>query len=294
MADSPTSEFIQTMIDFLKAWSLYFLPHHAISRVVFRLTRLKTPMKDPVIRWFIKAFDVDMADAVEQDISRFEHFNAFFTRALKPEARPVDSTEGVVVSPVDGTVSQAGRIKNGRVFQAKGHDYSLLELLGGDEARAAPFMNGSFTTIYLSPRDYHRIHMPLAGTLQAEVHVPGRLFSVAPHTVNSVPRLFARNERVVAFYDAEAGPLAMAFVGAINVAAIETVASGLITPPAGKSISVRDFADQGPDFARGAETARFNMGSTVILVSAQPLQWREGFVTGEKVRMGEKIAVTAD
>ena len=282
------------MIDFLKAWSLYFLPHHAVSRIVFWLTRLKTPMKDPVIRWFIKAFDVEMQDAVEQDVSRFEHFNAFFTRALKSEARPVCNDPNAVVSPVDGTVSQAGPIENGRVFQAKGRDYSLLELLGGDEARAAPFMNGSFTTIYLSPRDYHRIHMPLAGTLQAETHVPGRLFSVAPHTVNNVPRLFARNERVVAFYDSEAGPLAMAFVGAINVAAIETVASGLITPPAGKKISTREFGTDGPTFARGAETARFNMGSTVILLSAQKLQWRDGFVTGEKVKMGEKIAVTVE
>ncbi|MDO6461365.1 archaetidylserine decarboxylase [Granulosicoccaceae sp. 1_MG-2023] len=282
------------MIDFLKAWSLYFLPHHAISRLVFKLTRLKTPLKDPLIRWFIKAFDVRMEDAAESDIRRFEHFNAFFTRALKPGARPVCMEAQTVVSPVDGTVSQAGDIQDGRIFQAKGHDYSLLELLGGDSERAAAFMQGSFATIYLSPRDYHRIHMPLAATLQAEVHVPGRLFSVAPHTVNHVPRLFARNERVVAFYDSEAGPLAMAFVGAINVAAIETVASGLITPPAGKAVSCREFGDDAPVFERGAETARFNMGSTVILISAEKLRWREGFVSGATVRMGELIARYGD
>ncbi|MCB1756515.1 MAG: phosphatidylserine decarboxylase [Gammaproteobacteria bacterium] len=276
--------------DRLKSWPLYFLPHHLISRLVFRLTRLETSLKNPVIRWFIKTYRVDMNDAVESDISRFASFNAFFTRALKADARPLCSGAETTASPVDGTVSQAGEIKDGRIFQAKGRDFSLLELLGGNAALAKPFENGRFSTLYLSPRDYHRIHMPVSGTLHAQTYVPGRLFSVAPHTVRTVPRLFARNERVIAFFDTPFGPMAMVLVGAINVAAIETVWSGLVTPPPGKTINeIRYDSDDAPSLEKGAEMGRFNMGSTVILLFGDNVTWLDDLQAGRKVRMGECI-----
>ncbi len=276
--------------DKLKAYPLYVLPHHLISRLVFKLTRIKSDLKNPVIRWFIKTFNVDMQDAIEQDITRFENFNAFFTRALKIDARPIDQSSDSICSPVDGAVSHAGPIKDGRIFQAKGHDYSLNELLGNDPERCAPFKNGQFVTIYLSPRDYHRIHMPVSGELRAQVHVPGRLFSVAPHTVNTVPGIFARNERVAAFFDTEYGPCAMVLVGAINVAAIETVWHGLVTPPSGKQMSEIRYQDaESKSLEKGAEMGRFNMGSTVILLFANQISWNDDLTNGKTLRMGEKI-----
>lgn len=276
--------------DKLKAYPLYALPHHLISRIVFKLTRIKSDLKNPVIRWFIKTFNVDMQDSIEQDITRFENFNAFFTRALKDGARPIDQDSHSICSPVDGTVSQGGAIENGRIFQAKGHDYSLNELLGNNPELCKPFENGQFVTIYLSPRDYHRIHMPVNGTLTAQVHVPGRLFSVAPHTVNTVPGIFARNERVSAFFDTELGPCAMVLVGAINVAAIETVWHGLVTPPAGKQASeILYNNEQRKSLDKGAEMGRFNMGSTVILLFGNQINWNKDLSNGKTLLMGEKI-----
>lgn len=276
--------------DRLKAYPLYVLPHHFISRIVFKLTRIKSDLKNPVIRWFIKTFNVDMQDSIEQDITRFENFNAFFTRALKDGARAIDQDQQSICSPVDGTVSQAGPIENGRIFQAKGHNYSLNELLGNNPELCKPFENGQFATIYLSPRDYHRIHMPVDGSLKAQVHIPGRLFSVAPHTVNTVPSIFARNERVAAFFETEFGPCAMVLVGAINVAAIETVWHGLITPPAGKQLSEILYNDKPPkSLEKGAEMGRFNMGSTVILLFGKQIKWNDSLNHGQTLRMGEKI-----
>ena len=172
-----------------------------------------------------------MSEAQVEDLSAFAHFNDFFTRALKDGARPLDSTPGAVLCPADGAVSQLGKIEQGRVFQAKGHSFSVIELLGGDSERAAAFMGGDFATIYLSPKDYHRVHMPLAGTLREMVYVPGRLFSVNQTTAENVPELFARNERVVCLFDTERGPMAVVLVGAMIVASIETVWAGLVTPP---------------------------------------------------------------
>lgn len=278
------------MIDILKSWPLYILPHHFISRLVFRLTRIQCPAVVPrAIRLFSKVFKVDLDEAVNPDPASYTTFNEFFTRPLKPELRPVAGGENVLVSPVDGTVSQAGRIEQGRIFQAKGHDYSALELLGGDEARAAPFMNGQFMTIYLSPRDYHRIHMPLSGSLLEQVYVPGRLFSVAGHTVRTVPRLFARNERVVALFDTDFGKLAMVLVGAINVAAIETVWDGLVTPPQGRGVKRQRFPDVA--LAKGEEMGRFNMGSTVILLlENSAVQWETGLAAGSPLKLGGRLA----
>jgi len=272
----------------------YILPHHLISRSVFSMTRWRTPLVAPAIRKFSKHFGVNLDEALESDPSAYRTFNAFFTRALKPGVRPLAEGEALAACPADGTISQLGRIKDGRIFQAKGHEYSLVELLGGDLTRAEPFRNGSFATIYLSPRDYHRIHMPLAGTLTEMVHVPGRLFSVNPVTVERVPRLFARNERVAALFDTAEGPMGMVLVGAMNVAAIETVWSGLVTPPAGREIGEWRYGEQvRVELARGAEMGRFNMGSTVIMLFPEGLSFRPDLAHGMAVRMGEPLAQRA-
>ncbi len=278
------------MIDILKSWPLYILPHHFISRLVFRLTRIQCPTVVPrAIRLFSSIFKVNMDEAVNPDPASYKTFNAFFTRPLKPELRPIAEGENVLTSPVDGRISQMGKIEAGRIFQAKGHYYSALELLGGDERRAEAFMNGQFMTIYLSPRDYHRIHMPLSGKLSEQVYVPGRLFSVAGHTVRTIPRLFARNERVVAMFDTEFGKMAMVLVGAINVAAIETVWDGLVTPPQGWGVKRQVFPDV--VLEKGAEMGRFNMGSTVIvLMEHNDFKWKDRLSGDKALKLGEHLA----
>lgn len=279
-----------SITDLLKSWPLYILPHHFISRLVFRLTRIQCPTVVPgAIRLFSDIFKVNLDEARNPDPASYPTFNAFFTRPLKPELRPIAAGEHVLTSPVDGRISQMGKIEDGRIFQAKGHYYSALELLGGDESRAAPFMNGQFMTIYLSPRDYHRIHMPLSGKLLEQVYVPGRLFSVAGHTARTIPRLFARNERVVALFDTDVGKLAMVLVGAINVAAIETVWDGLVTPPQGWGVKRQVFADVALD--KGAEMGRFNMGSTVILLlENRQMQWEAALSPDLTLKLGQALA----
>ena len=280
------------MLAYLKSWPLYFLPHHAISRLIFRATRIRSPLVTPVIRWFVGRYRVELDDAENPDPQSYPTFNEFFTRSLKPGARPIADAPEAIACPVDGTVSAIGPLDDARVLQAKGRDYSLVELLGG-EGNAAPYRNGHFATLYLSPRDYHRIHMSVGGTLTRMTYVPGRLFSVAPHTVETIPRLFARNERVVAHFDTDLGPMAVVLVGAINVAAIETVWAGLITPPAGKTIREAEYPDQGENavrLERGAELGRFNMGSTVILIfPGGVMEWDGKLATGSPLRMGEAI-----
>ncbi len=266
------------------------LPQHAVSRLTLRLTRLRTRLKDPVIRWFIHAYGADMDEAVEPDPAAYPTFNAFFTRPLRPGVRPIAGDEGTPVSPVDGRVSQSGRIEAGRLYQAKGIDYGLVDLLGGDPRDAEPFMDGTFATLYLAPGDYHRIHMPLAGKLRRMCHVPGRLWSVAPWTVRSIPRLFARNERVVALFDTDQGPLGLVLVGAINVAAIETVWAGLVTPPRGRSVIHTEYGDTGPRIERGSEMGRFNMGSTVIVLTPPGVPLDNVPAPGERVRVGMELA----
>lgn len=285
------------LIDHLKAKPQYLLPGHLLSRLMLGATRLRpTLLKDAMIRAFIRWFDVDMSQAVERDPAAYPHFNAFFTRALRPETRPVVSGPGEVACPVDGTISQLGGIADGRIFQAKGHDYGLEQLLGGQAERAAPFRGGSFATIYLSPRDYHRIHMPLDGNLREMVHVPGRLFSVSPATTRAVPGLFARNERVVALFDTDGGPMAVVLVGAVFVAGIETAWAGLVSPPAGRV--VRRWRYEGADavhLRRGEELGRFNMGSTVIvLFGPEQVRWAEGLAHGTTVRMGQLLGRYTD
>ncbi len=229
-----------------------------------------------------------MHDAVRQRASQYKTFNDFFTRQLRDGARPIQGTQAQLCCPVDGTVSQLGRISHGTILQAKGRDYSLQDLLGGRPDDSKAFENGSFATLYLSPRDYHRIHMPVTGSLESMHYIPGRLFSVAPHTVRVVPRLFARNERVVTIFNTEAGKLAMVLVGAINVAAIETVWAGLITPPTAKDITYNDYSEGEHTLYKGEEMGRFNMGSTVILLLEHG-SLRSDLTAGDPVRMGELL-----
>jgi phosphatidylserine decarboxylase len=276
-------------LDLLKSLPLYAVPHHAVSRAVHAMARLETRLKDPLVRWFIRRYGVDMGEAAEPRPEAYASFNAFFTRALRPDARPLDADPGALLSPADSTVSALGRITRGRIIQAKGHDYSVETLLGGDERRAAPFRDGHFITLYLSPRDYHRVHMPAAGLLRETVYIPGRLFSVAPHTVRTIPNLFARNERMACLFDTDRGPLASIMVGAINVGSIELVWAGEVTPPRG-DLKVTDYGDRPVRLERGAEMGRFNLGSTVILLLPDiPFAWREDLAPGVRVKMGEGV-----
>jgi phosphatidylserine decarboxylase len=244
-------------------------------------------LKNLIIRFVVKRFHVDMSLAQHEDPLSYPSFNAFFTRALKPEARPI-SPDGVV-SPVDGKVSQCGRIAADRLLQAKGHEFSLYALLAGDGTRAGQFENGDFATIYLAPRDYHRIHMPLGGTLREMVFVPGDLFSVSEATAQLVPGLFARNERVICYFDTERGPLAMVLVGAIFVGSMQTVWHGEVR--SSRQLQRWTYSgEDAPRFAAGEEMGRFNMGSTVILLHPQHAVDLHAGLPGSRVKMGEKIA----
>lgn len=280
--------------DYLFALPQYLLPHHAISRLVLWLTRCRIVwLKNFLMKHFINHFNVNMAEAEQSNYRHYEFFNAFFTRALQPEARPLAQGGNVILCPVDGAVSQAGDIRHDTIFQAKGHDYSATTLLGGDPALAKQFANGKFATLYLSPRDYHRIHMPVSGTLRQMIYVPGRLFSVNPKTVRCIPGLFARNERVVAVFDTELGALAMVLVGAINVACIETVWHGVVTPPHRKPVQRWAYAEKhAVVLAKGAEMGRFNMGSTVICLFANnQVRFDASIAAGAAIQMGQKLAV---
>jgi len=276
--------------DWLKSIPLYVLPHHWVSRVVYWGTRQRAKWVPAVIRWFVRTYKVDMSEAEHSDIGHYPTFNQFFTRSLKPGARPGCEHDSDIASPADGRISAIGTIEDGQIYQAKGRDYSLLELLGGDEHAASKLSHGRFVTVYLSPRDYHRLHMPITGKLLSQTHVPGRLFSVAPHTVNTVPRLFARNERVIAQFETDAGLMALVLVGAINVAAIETVWSGLVTPPQKKQISREDYnSDQQITLQRGDEMGRFNMGSTIIVLLEDQAKWRVDMQNGDALNMGQLL-----
>jgi phosphatidylserine decarboxylase len=273
----------------------YLLPHRALSRVVYSATRWTwRPWKDFLIRKIIQNYNVDMGEAQQPDPAAYPSFNAFFTRALKPGARVPAAAADAILCPADGRISQAGSIRDGRIFQAKGFDFSVAELLG-DGAAAAPYMKGHFITVYLSPRDYHRVHAPLAGTLRETVHIPGRIFSVAPFTVAAVPRLFARNERLICHFDGDqakgnAGPYALAMVGAMLVSGVETVWGGVEIPPYARAITRKDYRGRNIRLDRFAELGRFNMGSTVILLlPAGAAELVSGLQTDASVRVGQSI-----
>ena len=283
--------------DRLLALPQYIYPAHALSRGMHALTRCRTPwLKNALIRGFARWFDIDWSEAARQRAEDYEHFNAFFTRPLRQGARSIATGEAVLASPVDGRVSQGGGVHNGRIFQAKGQDYSLLELLGGDAELNETFAEGEFLNLYLSPRDYHRIHMPVTGTLREMHYVPGRLFSVSPATVRAIPRLFARNERVISIFDTAAGPMAVIKVGAIFVSGTETVWAGEIGPRGSQPWRVRYQAEDAITLRKGEELGRFNMGSTVILLLARDrVTWRPELLEPDRpVRMGEAIGELRD
>jgi phosphatidylserine decarboxylase len=269
----------------------YILPHHALSQMMSKLTHCENKAwKNLFIKQIIKHYGVNMDEALEQDINAYLSFNDFFTRELKPGVRPLNTERNAIVCPADGAVSQAGNITDGKIFQAKGKSFTAIDLLGGDAARAEPFNNGVFSTIYLSPKDYHRLHMPLTGTLREMVHIPGRLFSVNTRTTNFVPGLFARNERVCCMFDTEAGPMALILVGAIFVSSVETVWHGVVTPPSISSVKSWQYQDNAPTLKIGEEMGRFNMGSTIIVLFGKgKAQWDAEFKAGKTVKLGELI-----
>ena len=242
----------------------HLLPQHALSALVRTAARWRwQPWKHFLIRRVVRAYGVDLDEAAQPDADAYAHFDAFFTRALKPGARPLDPAADALLCPADGRISQAGAITAGRIVQAKGRDYSAAELLG-DATAARCYDAGSFVNVYLSPRDYHRVHMPCAGSLQETMHIPGRLFSVAPAAVAGVDRLFARNERLVCHFEGARGPFVVVMVGALLVSGISTAWDASVVPPYARRIRRRRHA--GPQLAAGAEMAQFHMGSTVIVL----------------------------
>ncbi|MDV0437116.1 archaetidylserine decarboxylase [Xanthomonas sacchari] len=244
----------------------YVLPHRLLSSLARRLAYSSRPgLKQWLIDTVVRRFGVDLSEAAQSDATAYPTFNAFFTRALKPGARVADPDMQTLLMPADGRISQLGRIEDGRIFQAKGQSFTAAELLG-DDAAAVPFANGLYATVYLSPRDYHRVHMPWTGTLRETVHVPGRLFSVGTDAVRSVPRLFARNERLVCHFDTDFGPMVSVMVGALLVSGVETVWSGVEIPRYADRITRKDWRGKGITLQRFEEMARFNYGSTVIVL----------------------------
>lgn len=270
----------------------YALPHRALSSIARSLAYSSNPrVKQWLIDTVTRKFGVNLGEAAEPDAQAYPTFNAFFTRALKPGARVPEADPRVLLMPADGRISQCGPIRAGEIFQAKGQSFTATELLGGDEAAAAPFRDGVFATVYLSPKDYHRVHMPWAGTLRETVHVPGRLFSVGPDAVRNVPRLFARNERLVCHFDTDFGPMAMVMVGALLVSGVETVWSGVEIPRYGDRVQRKDYRGKGIALERFAEMARFNYGSTVIvLLPPGVANLADGLGAETAVRLGEALA----
>ncbi|MEH6343828.1 MAG: archaetidylserine decarboxylase [Bermanella sp.] len=269
----------------------YLIPQHALSRLVgwFASSEIGF-IKSTFINNFAKKYGINMQEAKQEDLNAYASFNDFFTRELKDGARPIAESEGTLVSPADGAVSQLGKIELGRVFQAKGRDFSVTELLGGDSDRAATFLNGDFATIYLSPKDYHRVHMPCAGKLLETIYVPGDLFSVNPTTAQGVDGLFARNERLVCMFETEYGPMALVLVGAMIVAGIETVWSGQVCPLP-KQAQVQDYTQTEIRLEKGEEMGRFKLGSTVVLCFPEnAVSFMEEVKAESPLMMGEALA----
>ena len=268
----------------------YALPKRLLTQLAGKLAGLEGgKVTTAVIRWFAKRYGVNMAEAANPDPASYASFNQFFTRPLREGARPIADAD--FVCPVDGAISQFGPIEFDQVFQAKGHFYSTTALVGGDRALAARFENGDFATIYLSPRDYHRIHMPCAGRLTQMIHVPGELFSVNPATARGVPGLFARNERVVCVFEGEFGPFVMVLVGATIVGSMATVWHGVVNPPRRPDIVKRGYAEGEVVLEKGAEMGRFLLGSTVVMLFPQDvLRFGSDWAPGGPVRMGEPMA----
>lgn len=269
----------------------YLLPHRLLSSLARALAYSDYPkLRGWLIDSVTRRFGVDLGEAAHSDPLAYPTFNAFFTRALKPGARVADPDPDALLMPADGRISQCGRIDGGRIFQAKGQSFTAAELLG-DANAAEPFDNGLFATVYLAPNDYHRVHMPWTGRLLETVHVPGRLFSVGPDAVRNVPRLFTRNERLVCHFDTDFGPMAVVMVGALLVSGIETVWSGEEIPRYGDALTVKDYRGEDITLERFEEMARFNYGSTVIvLLPAGVAELASGLSAEAPVRLGQRLA----
>ena len=267
----------------------HVLPKRALTQLAGAFARAELGgITHAAIRRFIARYGVDMAEAADPHVESYASFNDFFTRALRQGVRPLADAD--YVCPVDGAISQFGAIERGQIFQAKGHSYSATALLAGDAPLAAEFESGQFATLYLSPRDYHRIHMPCAGRLQRMVYVPGELFSVNPATARGVPGLFARNERVVCVFDTARGPMVLVLVGATIVGSMATVWHGVVNPPRPGAIRRFDYANQPIELARGAEMGRFLLGSTVVLLWPHgTLKFNPAWAPGGAVRMGQAM-----
>jgi phosphatidylserine decarboxylase len=266
------------------------LPKQALTEFGAHIANAKAGhITTAIIRWFIKKYGVNMHEALIADLAHYASFNEFFTRLLKPDARPIANVD--FVCPVDGVISQFGAIADNQIFQAKGHYFSTTDLLGGDQSLANQFINGSFANLYLSPKDYHRVHMPCAGRLTRMIYIPGALFSVNPITARNIPNLFARNERVVCVFESKHGPFVLTLIGATIVGSIATAWHGVVNPPRTQQIRNWDYASQSLCFAKGAEMGKFLLGSTVVLLfPAQTLTFASHWQPGNSVRLGESIA----
>lgn len=268
----------------------YLLPQQLLSRIAGSIANCRISLvKNTFIRWFAARYQVDMTEAAQPDATAYDSFNSFFTRALRHDARPIDADPALLACPADGAVSQLGAIEDGRIFQAKGRSYTVQALLGGNAALAEEFAGGSFATVYLSPRDYHRVHMPMSGNLRSMIYVPGKLFSVNTMTSEHVDALFARNERVVCVFDTDAGPMALVLVGAMIVAGVETVWAGHVCPDKNGLVST-DYRTNAETISlhKGEEMGRFKLGSTVVAVfGAGMVQFNAELAAGSPVRMGQ-------
>lgn len=283
----PITEFL----DRLKVLPFHVIPQHGLSRLVSRATRWRLrSWKDVLIGLFIRVYRVDMSIAREPDYRNFENFNAFFTRELRPGVRPVSDDPRIIACPVDGSISRIGNIGDADIIQAKGHAYSLSGLLAGDEDACERLRDGRFATLYLSPKDYHRIHMPVDGRLLKMTCVPGRLFPVNPPSTRHIPRLFAGNERIINIFNTEYGMMALVMVGALCVGSMDTVWAGTVTPVAPRALRSWDYGGDLVNLQKGEELGRFNMGSSVILLfEAGRMEWCPELADGGEVVMGQGI-----
>jgi phosphatidylserine decarboxylase len=274
----------------LKVLPQYIIPKQAITALAGKLASAKAgKLTTAVIKWFVKRYQVNMTEAAEPSIEAYESFNEFFTRPLKKGARRI--TKADFISPVDGAISQFGDIKADQIFQAKGHHYSTLAMLAGDKELAASFQDGHFATLYLSPKDYHRIHMPCDGTLKSMTYVPGDLFSVNPTTAQGVPGLFARNERVICEFDSTHGPFVLILVGATIVGSMATVWHGIVNPPRLGSVNTWTYENQSISLKQGEEMGRFLLGSTVVMLFPEnTLSFNSAWKSEKPIKLGEKMA----
>jgi phosphatidylserine decarboxylase len=281
-----------TVSDRLAVLPQYLLPKQALTALAGRLASAEAGgLTTAAIRWFVGRYGVDMGEAANPDIAAYASFNEFFTRPLRPGARPLAPAD--FICPVDGAISQFGAIARDRIFQAKGHDYTTTALVGGDAGLADRFADGAFATLYLSPRDYHRIHMPCAGRLTRMIHVPGALFSVNPVTARGVPGLFARNERVICVFESEFGPFVLTLVGATIVGSMATVWHGVVNPPRPGYLRDWRYADQQLEYGQGAEMGRFLLGSTVVMLFPKGAvqQFNPAWAPGRAIRLGEAMGM---